>query len=240
MADGQVRAGEHIAFEQMLVHNLKAPLTGLMASLELLQEGDFGPLTPQQQAALGTMQAQGADLVRMIDELLDLARAESAFLTVHSVPVDPAQFLRQLRHEWTGRLKHLTSSVSPDVPDALADAGILRRVFDNLLLNALQHAGANASVILQADRSGDVVRFTIADDGPGIPEADGERVFAPFVTLGRSGSRRTHGLGLAYARAALTAMAGSISLVPSRHGAMFVVQLPAATVLTRQAVEQDQ
>jgi signal transduction histidine kinase len=240
MADGPVRSGEHIAFEQMLVHNLKAPLTGMMASLEMLQEGDFGPLNERQRDALGSMQLQGTDLVRMIDELLDMARAESASFTVHVVPIDPAEFLRGLRTEWAGRLKHLTSSVSPDVPDALADVNILRRVFDNLLLNAQQHAGTNASVILQADRSGDVVRFTVADDGPGIPAADGERIFAPFVTLDASRSRRTHGLGLAYCRAAITALGGTITLAPSPHGAMFVVQLPSATVLTRQAVEQEQ
>jgi signal transduction histidine kinase len=240
MADGQVRGGEHIAFEHMLVHNLKAPLTGMMASLEMLQDGDFGALNEQQRAALGSMQVQGADLVRMIDELLDMARAEAASFTVHSVPLDPAEFLRGLRTEWATRLAHLTSSVSPDVPDALADANVLRRVFENLLLNALQHAGPNASVILQADRSGDAVRFTVADDGPGIPEAEGERIFAPFVTLDATSSRRTHGLGLAYCRAALAAMGGTIALAPSKHGAMFVVQLPAATILTRQAVEQEQ
>jgi signal transduction histidine kinase len=176
----------------------------------------------------------------MIDELLDMARAESTAFAAHPVPVDPAELLQRIRADWTDRLRHLTSSVSPDVPDALADANVLRRVFDNLLHNVLQHAGANASVIIQADRSGDVVRFTVADDGQGIPAADAERIFDPFVTLGHSGARRTHGLGLAYCRAALAAMGGSIALLPSKHGAMFVVQVPAATVLTRQAVEQEQ
>lgn len=232
--------GEHVAFEQMLVHNLKAPLTGMMASLEMLTDGDFGPLNEQQRQVLGLMQSQGSDLVRMIDELLDVARAESPVFVKNPVPIDPAELLRRVRTEWNDRLRHLTTSASPDVPDALADANTLRHVLDNLLHNALQHAGVNASVILQADRSGDFVRFTVADDGPGIPPDDAERIFDPFVTLDQSGARRTHGLGLAYCRAALAAMGGSIALVPSKHGAMFVVQLPAATVLTRQAMEQEQ
>lgn len=232
--------GERLAFEQMLVHNLKAPLTGIMASLEMLHDGDHGTLTERQRSAVSTMQAQGLELVQMIDELLELGRTQSATFVVQAVPVDPGEFLADVRAGWMDRLSRLTSVVSPDVPAALADPGVLRRVFDNLLLNASLHAGPNVSVILQAEQSGDFVRFTVADDGPGIPAEEADRIFDPFVTLDTSGSRRTHGLGLAYCRGALAAMRGSIALAPSDHGAMFVVQLPAATVLTRQALEQDQ
>ena len=232
--------GERLAFEQMLVHNLKAPLTGIMASLEMLHDGDHGTLNESQRSAIESMQVQGAELVKMIDELLELGRTQSSSFAVQAVPVDPGEFLTHLREDWNSRIPHLTSVVSPDVPAVLADASILRRVFDNLLMNASVHAGSNVSVILQAEQSGDFVRFAVADDGPGIPSAEAERIFDPFVTLDSSGARRTHGLGLAYCRAALAAMRGTIALVPSDHGAMFVIQLPAATVLTSQALEQDQ
>jgi signal transduction histidine kinase len=232
--------GERLAFEQMLVHNLKAPLTGIMASLEMLHDGDLGILSDVQRAAVTDMQSHGNDLVRMIDELLELGRTQSTSFVVHTVPVDPHEFLSVVRDEWDNRLTHLRSVVSPDVPDVLADATILRRVFDNLLMNASVHAGPNVSVILQAEQSGDFVRLTVADDGPGIPREEAERIFDPFVTLDSSGTRRTHGLGLAYCRSALASMRGTISLAPSDHGAMFVMQLPAATVLTRQALEQEQ
>ena len=232
--------GERLAFEQMLVHNLKAPLTGIMASLEMLRDGDLGRLNDAQRSAVIGMQSQGNDLVRMIDELLELGRTQSTSFVVQTVPVDPDEFLSGIREDWSNRLTHLTSVVSPDVPDVLADATILRRVFDNLLMNASVHAGPDVSVILQAEQSGDFVRLTVADDGPGIPRSEAERIFDPFVTLGSSGARRTHGLGLAYCRSALASMRGTISLAPSDHGALFVIQLPAATVLTRQALEQEQ
>jgi signal transduction histidine kinase len=232
--------GERLAFEQMLVHNLKAPLTGIMASLEMLRDGDLGNLTEAQRSAVTGMESQGHELVQMIDELLELGRTQSESFAVQMVPIAPHEFLAGVRIDWSNRLAHLTSVVSPDVPDVLADATILRRVLDNLLMNASVHAGPDVSVILQAEQSGDFVRLTVADDGPGIPRAEAERVFDPFVTLASSGTRRSHGLGLAYCRAALAAMRGTISLAPSDHGAMFVIQLPAATVLTRQALEQDQ
>jgi two-component system sensor histidine kinase KdpD len=230
---------ERLAFEQMLVHNLKAPLTGILASLEMLYDGDLGVLSDVQRSAVGTMQAQGTQLVRLIDELLELGRTESTSFTVEPVPIDPAEFLRAVKAEWSGRIPRLTSEIGPDVPDVIADADVLRRVFDNLLMNARVHAGSNAGVVVSAERSGDSVRITVTDDGPGVPPPDAERIFEPFFTAGSSG-QRTHGLGLAYCRAALAAMDGTIAFVPGARGATFVIELPAAVVLTRQALEQDQ
>lgn len=233
---------ERLAFEQMLVHNLKAPLTGIMASLEMLHDGDLGALSATQRAAVGAMQAQGVELVQMIDELLELGRTESSTFAVQPVPLDPKAFLAAVCAVWADRLPRLTSDVAPDVPELVADAGTLRRVFDNLLMNAMIHAGTDATVSLCAERAGDVVKILVADDGPGIPSEQVERIFDPFVTLSQSGARRTHGLGLAYCRAALAAMDGTITVVPpsSGHGATFAIGLPAAVVLTRQALEQDQ
>jgi signal transduction histidine kinase len=231
---------ERLAFEQMLVHNLKAPLTGILASLEMLHDGDLGVLSDVQRSAVGAMQAQGTQLVRMIDELLELARTESTSFSVQPVPIDLGEFVRGVQAEWDGRLPRLTSAIAPDVPDVVADVDVLRRVFDNLLMNARVHAGRDATVTLRAERSGDSVRITVADDGPGIPAANAERIFEPFFTSGRPGEQRTHGLGLAYCRAALAAMDGTITFVPGERGATFVIALPAALVLTRQALEQDQ
>jgi signal transduction histidine kinase len=154
--------------------------------------------------------------------------------------VDLTAFLRDIRAEWRVRLPRLTSIVASGVPDVVADVDVLRRVFDNLLMNALVHAGPDVAVTMGGERTGDLVRITVADDGPGVQGADAERIFDPFVTLSGAGSHRTHGLGLAFCRAALAAMDGTIALRPVERGATFVVELPAAVVLTRQALEQDQ
>ena len=230
---------ERLAFELMLVHNLKAPLTGILAALEMMQDGDLGALSGPQQAAVKMMREQGDDMARMIDDLLELGRTESSAFGVKAVPLDPREFLADVRQAWQGRLTRLTSDVAPDVTDLVADVDVLRRVFDNLLMNALVHAGHDAEVRMSADRVGDSVRITVSDSGPGIPGQHADRIFEPFVTLG-SGPRKTHGLGLAYCRAALAAMDGTIALVPTERGAAFAVDVPAAVVLTRQALEQPQ
>jgi two-component system sensor histidine kinase KdpD len=229
---------ERAAFELMLVHNLKAPLIGIVALLEMLHDGDLGDLTDTQRSAVREMQAHGAEMVKMIDELVDLRHARSSLFAVNRTPIDAATFLREMQSGWVGRLGRLTTSVEPGVPDLEADASILRRVLDNLLMNARVHAGQDTTVTLHAQRAGDAVHLTVADDGPGIPAPDAERVFEPFVTLSRQAESRNHGLGLAYCRAALAAMDGQITLKPTPRGATFVVALPAAIPVTRQAAEQ--
>src|SRR5688572_24324015 len=205
---------ERAAFELMLVHNLKAPLTGIVALLEMLHDGDLGELNDGQRSAVHEMQTNGAEMVKMIDELVDLGHARSSTFAVKRTPIDAATFLHEMQSGWVGRLGRLTTSVEPGVPDFEADASILRRVFDNLLMNARVHAGHDTAVTLHARRAGDAVHITVADDGPGIPAPDAERVFEPFVTLTRQAESRSHGLGLAYCRAALAAMDGQITLRP--------------------------
>jgi signal transduction histidine kinase len=233
-------SSEDMVFEQMLVHNLKAPLTSILASLEMLRDGDYGALNDSQRSAVATMTEQGALLGQLIDDLLDVGRVTSPAFRVQRVPIDPAGLLVELRMQWSGSLPRLTSVIAPGVPDALADADLLKRVFDNLLMNVVVHAGRDTAVTVRADQSGDLVLFSVSDDGPGVAAADVARIFEPFVSLAPSGSRRSHGLGLAYCRAAVVAMGGRITIEPDGKGATFVVELPAATALTRQALEQDQ
>lgn len=230
---------ERLAFEQMLVHNLKAPLSGILASLEMLHDGDLGELNSIQRSTVSSMQEQGSQLLRMIEELLDLARTEAPSFSVEMAPVDVGAFVHDVRSAWQSRLPRLTSEVV-EARDVMSDVAVLRRVVDNLLMNALVHAGADSKVVVRAERAGDAMRITVTDDGPGVMPSETERIFEPFVKFNRPGGPRTHGLGLAYCRAAITAMDGTIQVVPRDRGASFAVDLPVAVVLTRQALEQDQ
>ena len=100
---------ERAAFELMLVHNLKAPLTGILASLEMLQDGDLGELNDTQRSAVHEMRTHGAEMVRMIDELVELGHARSSIFAVQRTPIDAATFLREMESGWVGRLGRLTS-----------------------------------------------------------------------------------------------------------------------------------
>ncbi len=223
--------------EQMLVHNLRTPLTGIMASLEMLQDGDFGPLPEAQREVIQAMQAQGEELLVLIDELLEVASLGAPGPTVRLHAVDVAATVLELVAEWAPRFRgRLTSDVTVDRP-AMADERLVRRVVGNLLMNASTHGGRDVSVSIRAEAAGSRVAIVVADDGPGIATAESERVFEPFVTLdaGAARGRRPGGLGLAYCRAAVAAMGGTIALVPSPRGAAFRIELPVAAPVPAEA-----
>ena len=222
--------------EQMLVHNLKTPLTGILATLEMLDDGDFGELAERQRAAVAGMQTQGEELLGLIDDLLEIWRAESPSPVLSLTPIEPAAFLQQLAAEWHPRFSRSGGGVSVVVaagtPPFSGDAAVLSRVFGNLLMNGLVHAGDGATVRLTAEAGGaHEVVFGVADNGPGIPAQHAESVFGKFVRLESSmppAGRRSSGLGLAFCRAAVTSHGGRIWVEPSEgHGATLRVTLPA-------------
>jgi signal transduction histidine kinase len=219
--------------EQMLVHNLKTPLTGLLATLEMLEDGDFGDLSPAQHQAIESMRGQGRELLALIDELLDVGRLEAlgGRVATESVAVDP--LLRNLAAEWSPRLGgRLRLTSTPALPDAIGDATLLRRVLGNLLMNATVHGGDGVSVRISAAEDHGWIRIDVSDDGPGVADGDADRIFELFGRgdhARRAASGSGSGVGLAYCRAAMQAQGGRIVLLRGdAPGAVFRLELPAA------------
>jgi two-component system, NtrC family, sensor histidine kinase HydH len=108
------------------------------------------------------------------------------------------------------------------VDSACLDAEQIARAVDNLVLNAVRHTPAGGHVTLLARRLQDTLRIEVADDGPGVPLGDRERIFEPFVTGHPAGS----GLGLAVVREIAAAHGGRAFLDARDHGACFVIEIP--------------
>jgi two-component system, NtrC family, sensor histidine kinase HydH len=108
---------------------------------------------------------------------------------------------------------------------ACLDAEQIARAIDNLVLNAVRHTPAGGHVTLLARRFRDMLRIEVADDGPGVPAGDRERIFEPFVTGHPAGS----GLGLAIVREIAAAHGGRAFLDVRNHGACFVIEIPWRT-----------
>ena len=105
---------------------------------------------------------------------------------------------------------------------AMLDEGLVRRVLDALLENALHHTPPGGIVTLSAAQEGDSLRITVADTGPGVPPDLRAWLFEPFVTGRPDGT----GLGLAIARELADAMGGRLFLADAAPGATFVLELP--------------
>jgi two-component system sensor histidine kinase ChvG len=199
-------------------HEFKTPIAGIRGALELLDE--HGPsMTAQDRARfLANAAADAERLQRLVQRLLDLARADMATIgadataDVVAAAVRVADSFRSDRFavQVTGATA-ATARITPEV---------LETLLETLLENSRQ-AGARIATIAIA--AGDPVRIIIADDGPGIAPADRERIFEPFFT-GRREAGGT-GLGLAIARSLLAASGGTIETVEARAGAAFAVLL---------------
>jgi two-component system sensor histidine kinase/response regulator len=206
---------------KMIVHDLKSPLTAMLATLEMAVDGDFGPLSDDQGRLLSDAYQRGGDALQLIDDLLELTRLEESHISLNLEQIDVAAFLAEIRESWSVRVDRRGASMEVAVEEGLTlrgDAHLLRRVFANLVGNALRHAGKGIRIRLAAEISPETggAVFTVADDGVGIPPAYHDLIFRKFNSLQRAGGRGS-GLGLAFCKLAVEAHGGRI-WVESREG----------------------
>ena len=221
---------------KMIVHDLKTPLAGVLASLEMVLDQDFGPITDAQRGALGDAESKAEELLALIEDLLEVARIEDTSLALDRRPLAPGAFLAEVAHEWDARFRQAGAKVSvhaaDDAPVFHADAALLKRVFGNLIQNSLTHAGRPVALALTARREAEGgVLFTVADDGPGIPPEYHEVIFRKFerVKHPEHPRARSSGLGLAFCKLAVEAHGGRIWVQSGAgDGSRFHVALPVA------------
>lgn len=208
---------------RMLVHDLKTPLTSILATLELLGDGDLGLLGERQSQAVHDAEEKAEELLALVDEILELRRMESAEIVLDLVPLRADELLNEIVRDWEVRVEHegahVTVNVAPDAPVFRGDARLLNRVIGNLLENALTHAGRGVRVTLGARRDANGIRLSVDDDGPGVPKNERETIFSHFTSVRRpSSTRRGTGLGLAFCRIAIAAHGGRIWVEDGRDG----------------------
>ncbi len=201
---------------KMIVHDLKSPLTSVLATLELLLDEDFGSLTEAQRRALAEVEGKAEDLLSLIEDLLEIRRIEETTVALKLEPIAPAALLHEIVHEWTIRLQQAgataTVDVSDDAPVFEADRALLRRVLGNLVQNAVTHSAHAVAIQLTARREGDAILFTVADNGPGIPPEYQDIIFRKFeqVRSPNAAHLSGSGLGLAFCKLVVTAHGGRI------------------------------
>lgn len=217
-------------------HEIRTPLHGLMTCAQLLAHTE---MSSEQRELVGLMQQSGTGLIQLVDELLDLVRADASTLRIaatdfklRSVVEELAAFVRPRVSE-RGLL--LVVTIAADVPDGLhGDAVRLRQLLLNLIENALKFSprGAISVAVNALDQNAEGVRlrFEVADEGPGVAVAYREAIFEPFVQASppRGPSTGT-GLGLAICKRIVAAMGGTIGVDDAPGGgARFHFSLPFA------------
>ena len=198
-------------------HELRSPLAALHTRLEVGERaGDrVAPALIRDAERLG----------QLIDDLLALARLDESPRLVRPVPVDLDDIvLTEVSRLRGGAVVLDTRDVSPAL--LYGDPDLLRRIVGNLLSNAVRHAAHR--VRISVSTSDGQVELVVADDGPGIPAAERERVFRRFHRLDDARARDGggSGLGLAIVRDAARAHRGSVTIQDDRPGAVLTVWLP--------------
>jgi two-component system OmpR family sensor kinase len=207
-------------------HELRTPIARLEFALELLR-----PALPETVLAprIDAMQADLAELEALVGELLGMARIGSE-RTVQCAPFALAPALAEcvaLLDSAGGRRVEVEVAVDPAPGSVSGEQRLLMRAIGNVLRNARKYA--RSRITLSAHRVGGAIEIVVEDDGPGIPQAERERIFEPFYRLDRSRDRATggFGLGLSIARKALELHGGSIRAeAATLGGARFVMHWP--------------
>jgi len=213
-------------------HDLKTPLAvigGMAASLKTSLEGKVGA---EDWARLSTIETQTGDLGRQVDNLLDLARLSSdkAGWTLALVPAEELLFSCRDRCAWWMPGRRVEVQTPAEVPLVRVEPSLVEQALLNLVGNADRYTPAGNPVHLTLFREGNTVELRVADRGPGVPDAEKQQIFEPFVRGTSAGAPRRGGTGLGLAVVAEVArLHGGTAGVRDRAGggAEFWIRFPA-------------
>jgi two-component system sensor histidine kinase KdpD len=214
-----------------LSHDLRTPLTSLMAQAESLA-CSAPPLAPAQRAMADALREEMVRLGKLVTNLLDMARIESGDvrLNLQWQPVEEVigSALAASRAALAGRT--VETRVPADLPLVQYDAVLIERVLCNLLENAGKYTPPGSTVAIAAERRGQWLDVAVTDDGPGLPPGQEDAVFEKFTRGERESAKPGVGLGLAICRAIVGAHGGTIRAANRPEGgAAFEFRLPLGT-----------
>jgi signal transduction histidine kinase len=219
-----------------IAHDLKTPLTRMRNRCEQALRGEQGR---DYRTALESTIAESDDLIRTFDALLMIARAESGQARGNMAEFDAAEIARDVGELYEPLAEQKGLALKIDAPAAAAVRGnreLISQALANLVDNAIKYArpddnkinGADADILVKAGAEGERITLSVADRGPGIPEADRGRVVERFVRLEQSRSEPGSGLGLSLASAVARLHGGELKLEDNRPGLRSIIALPRA------------
>jgi signal transduction histidine kinase len=220
-----------------IAHDLKTPLTRMRNRCEQALRGP--ERGSDYRAALESTIAESDDLIRTFDALLMIARAESGQARGNMAEFDAAEIARDVGELYEPLAEQKGLVLRIDAPVAAAARGnreLVSQALANLVDNAIKYAGsevskingAAAEILVKAGADAERITLTVADHGPGIPEADRGRVVERFVRLEQSRSEPGSGLGLSLASAVARLHGGELRLEDNHPGLKSTIALPRA------------
>jgi GAF domain-containing protein/anti-sigma regulatory factor (Ser/Thr protein kinase) len=213
-------------------HELRTPLNAILGYAELLVDGIYGQLPERPSGVLERIQNNGRHLLALINDVLDLAKIEAGQLTLtledYSLPEMVQSVVTATEPLATSKGLKFTAAVQDNMPMAHGDARRVSQVLLNLVGNAIKFTDEGEVEMRAAAEKGQFV-LTVRDTGPGIPDADQDRIFGEFQQIDNSNTRKKGGtgLGLAISKRMVEMQGGTISVDSVfGQGSTFRVVLP--------------
>jgi PAS domain S-box-containing protein len=231
-------------------HDVKNPLGAADGYLSLLEDGLNGELSEKQLESVGRVRRLLRSALGLIEDLLELARAEAGQLQLELAPTDVREATREMTEEYRAQASQAGLELHLELPDELSiiesDPARIRQAVSNLVSNAIKYtpAGGHVRVCVQEDTGASDgerhgwIRVVVQDTGPGIAQEQQALLFQEFTRLD-PGDRNGAGIGLAISQKITRALGGSIS-VESRQGegSTFTLSLPLRRVGERRDEER--
>ncbi len=208
-------------------HDLRRPLTAATAAVTGLRSTDVTWSVSDRDELLATAQESLETLADLVTNLLDVSRVQAGALAVTTAPLLVEDVILEAIDELGLGPADVELGIAEDLPEVLADHGLLQRVLVNLLENARRYSAPGESVRISASAFAGSVEVRVTDTGPGVPEDRREDIFVPFQRLGDTDNSTGLGLGLALSKGFVEGMGGTLQADDTPGGGLtMVISLP--------------
>jgi signal transduction histidine kinase len=217
-------------FVSSVSHELRTPLTSMVGYLELILDGEVGPVQGEQQQFLEIVSRNCDRLNRLVDDILFEARVDAGLLSLEHKWVDLSRLAADSAETARGAAATKQIEIRFDADETLppvrADPIRMTQLLDNLLSNAVKFTPPNGTVSVTASRHGAVARLQVSDTGVGIPDQEIPKLFDRFFRASTSVATPGTGLGLSIVKSIIEAHGGTISVESEQQcGTTFSVEL---------------
>ena len=220
-------------FVGMVSHELRTPLTAIRMSVDLLAEPTLGPMTDVQEQFVQAIREESERLLRIVNDLMDLAKIESGKFEVKPSQILLSPFFEHLLVPFIAPAQEfnitIATELGPEIPYVHADPDRLKQVFVNLISNAMRYTPSGGKITIGVTRASEepgFAQFFVKDTGSGIPTEFLPKIFQRFAIRSKDAKAGT-GLGLAIAKEIVQAHGGSIQVTSKLgRGSEFFFTIP--------------
>lgn len=220
---------------EMVTHDMKTPLTTMMAYMELILTDKKETVGPEVLGMVNAVRQSSNKMLKMVDDFLALSRMEAGDVQLVRGPVELSLLLDEIRGMFHGVAEkkgvEVVLETEPGQPSVSADRELLERAVSNLVKNALEHTPAGGRVVVRAgmhEEGGGMAAISVTDTGPGVSAGERARIFEKYYRGSNSMSSRGAGLGLAIVKAVAEAHGGTVGIKCCESGGCtFTLRIPA-------------